>query len=95
MSISSKDVVWNKETTERFFRAIDEIVIVFSKIDLLKDQIKDITDVLKEDLSISPMFSKKVAKIIHKQKLKDLSDEISLIEEIFTNYNSTKKVIIQ
>lgn len=87
MAIELNYIVNNEESFEKFKKAVEEGVAVLQRIDNAKQDLKDIAEMLKEDLDVAPRDFNAVVKHAYKNQIAEELEALSLIEFVVNKIN--------
>lgn len=79
----------NPEQRERLKKAVNEAVEVRYKIDGYKDVLKEIREVVKEELGVKPRDFNKVVKILKEDKANQFDDEHRVLLDLVETVTNT------
>lgn len=73
----------NPADREKIHNMLQEIVVHLERIEMEKEGIKDILEVMKEEYAIPPKHSRKLAKTLHKQNYQEITSENESFELLY------------
>lgn len=87
MAIELNYIVNNKESFETFKRAVGRGVSILQRIDDAKQDMKDVAEMLKEELDVSPRDFNAVVRHTYKNQIAEELEALSLIESVVNKIN--------
>lgn len=87
MAIELNYIVNNKESFETFKRAVERGVSILQRIDDAKQDMKDVAEMLKEELDVAPRDFNAVVRHTYKNQITEELEALSLIEFVVNKIN--------